>query len=395
MASVILKPGREKAVLRRHPWVFSGAVQKVKGHPGPGDWVSVLDSRGRFLAWGTYSPRSQIRVRLWAWEEGALLTPGLLRQRLHAAYARRQAWLDPEHTNAYRVVFGEADGLPGLIVDRYADTAVVQFLSVGVERWRETLADLILELPGIARVYERSDSEVRHLEGLEPRQGPLRGEAPPDRLRIRENGLAFWVDVQHGHKTGFYLDQRPNRQFVRTLAAGRRVLNAFAYTGGFAVYALAGGAASVLSVDTSADALALGRENVALNALPDERALWLEGDVFAVLRDFHRRGERFDLIILDPPKFAATAAQVPRAARGYKDINRLAFLLLEPGGVLVTFSCSGGVDAALFQKIVADAALDAGVEGRIVARLTQGPDHPVALPYPEAAYLKGLVVTVG
>lgn len=395
MASVFLKPGREKSVLRRHPWVFSGAVARVKGHPAPGDWVAVLDHRGRFLAWGTYSPRSQIRVRLWAWEESVLLTEELLRQRILAAHARRQRWLDAQATDAYRVVFGEADGLPGLIVDRYADTAVVQFLSVGVDRWREIVAKILLDLPGMRRVYERSDVEVRRLEGLEPRAGLLRGEEPPERLRIREHGLAFWVDVRRGHKTGFYLDQRPNRQLVRRLARGKRVLNAFAYTGGFAVYALAGGAASVLSIDTSAAALALGRENLALNDLPADRASWLEGDVFQVLREFHRQGRQFDLIVLDPPKFAATASQVPRAARGYKDINWLAFLLLAPGGVLVTFSCSGGLDAALFQKIVADAALDAGVEGRIVARLTQGEDHPVLLAYPESAYLKGLVVTVG
>ena len=395
MASILLKPGREKSVRRRHPWVFSGAVARVKGHPAPGDWVAVLDHQGRFLAWGTYSPRSQIRVRLWAWEEDALLSADLLRQRLRAAYERRQRWLDTQATDAYRVVFGESDGLPGLIVDRYADTAVVQFLSVGVDRWRETIADLLLDLPGIRRVYERSDVDVRRLEGLEPRVGPLRGDEPPDRLRIREQGLAFWVDVRRGHKTGFYLDQRPNRQVVRRLAAGKRVLNAFSYTGGFAVYALAGGASAVLSIDTSVEALALGRENVALNGLPADRATWLEGDVFQVLRDFYRAGRQFDLIVLDPPKFAATASQVPRAARGYKDINRLALLLLAPGGVLLTFSCSGGLDAALFQKIVADAALDAGVDGRIVARLTQGEDHPVLLSYPEAAYLKGLLVTVG
>ncbi len=395
MASILLKPGREKSVLRRHPWVFSGAVGRVKGNPAPGDWVSVLDSRGRFLAWGTYSPGSQIRVRLWAWDEGALLTPDLLRERIQAAYARRQAWIDPQATDAYRVVFGESDGLPGLIVDRYADTLVVQFLSVGVDRWREVIADLLFDLPGVKRVYERSDAEVRRLEGLEPRVGLLRGEDLSERLQIRESGLSFWVDVRQGHKTGFYLDQRPNRRLAGRLAAGRRVLNAFAYTGGFAVYALAGGAANVVNVEASASALALGQENLALNRLPAERTEWIQGDVFQVLREFHRRGRRFDLVILDPPKFAATASQVPRAARGYKDINRLAFLLLEPGGVLMTFSCSGGLDAALFQKIVADAALDAGVEARIVARLTQGPDHPVLLSYPEAAYLKGLVVTVG
>lgn len=394
MASVILKLGREKSVLRRHPWVFSGAVARVKGNPAPGEWVSVLDAGGRFLAWGTYSPHSQIRVRLWAWEERDFLTPEWLRERIHRAAARRTPWIDPEQTNAYRLVFGEADGLPGLIADRYADTVVVQLLHVGLEPWREVIAEALAALPGVRCVYERSDVEVRALEGLDPRVGPLRGEEPPERLRIRENGLHFWVDVRRGHKTGFYLDQRLNRQVVRGLAAGRRVLNAFAYTGAFAVYALAGGAESVLSVDTSAEALALGREQIELNGLPAERAAWLEGDVFEVLRAFHAEGRRFDLIILDPPKFAPTASQVQRAARGYKDINRLAFLLLEPGGLLVTFSCSGGVDAALFQKIVADAALDAGVEARIVQRLFQGPDHPVALPYPEAAYLKGLVVAV-
>ncbi len=394
MPTLILKPQREKALLRRHPWVFSGAVAEVKGNPAPGDTVVIADHRGQFLAWGAYSPTSRIRARVWAWQEGDVIGADFFRRRVRAAVARRAAWLGPD-TDAYRLVFAEADGLPGVIADRYGDTVVVQFLSAGAEAWREAITDTLVEATGAARVYERSDAEVRRLEGLSPRVGVLRGDEPPARIRIAENGKAFWVDVRHGHKTGFYLDQRENRAWVGAHARGKRVLNAFAYTGGFAVYALAGGAANVLSVDTSADALALARENVALNSLPAERADFLQGDVFQVLRDFRAQQRRFDMIILDPPKFAPTAAQVPKAARGYKDINRLAMLLLEPGGLLVTFSCSGGLDAALFQKIVADAAVDAGVEARIVARLAQGPDHPVALNYPESAYLKGLVVVVG
>jgi len=393
MPTLILKPQREKALLRRHPWVFSGAVAKVKGNPAAGDTVVIADHRGQFLAWGAYSPTSRIRARVWSWRESDLIGPDFFRSRVQAAVARRAPWLDAA-TNAYRLVFAEADGLPGVIADRYADTVVVQFLSAGAEAWREAIADALLEATGAARLYERSDAEVRRLEGLPPRVGVLRGDAPPERLQITEHGHAFWVDVRRGHKTGFYLDQRENRAWVGAHAAGKRVLNAFAYTGGFAVYALAGGATEVLSVDTSADALALVQQHIAHNGLPAARSQTIQDDVFHLLRKFHAEGQRFDMVILDPPKFAPTAAQVPKAARGYKDINRLAFHLLAPGGLLVTFSCSGGLDAALFQKIVADAAVDAGVEARIVARLAQGPDHPVALNYPESAYLKGLVVTV-
>ncbi len=394
MPTLILKPGREKALLRRHPWVFSGAVAKVKGNPASGDTVAIADHRGQFLAWASYSPQSRIRARVWSWREGEVIGPDFFHRRVGAALARRASWLGAD-TDAYRLVFAEADGLPGVIADRYGETVVVQFLSAGAEVWREAITDALQEATGAARVYERSDAEVRRLEGLPPRVGVLRGDEPPDLIRIAENGRAFWVDVRRGHKTGFYLDQRGNRAWVGAHAAGRRVLNAFAYTGGFAVYALAGGASEVVSVDTSAEALALARENIALNGLPAGRAAFLQEDVFHLLRKLHSTGEKFDMVILDPPKFAPTAAQVPRAARGYKDINRLAFHLLPPGGLLVTFSCSGGLDAALFQKIVADAAVDAGVEARIVARLTQGVDHPVALNYPESAYLKGLVVVVG
>jgi 23S rRNA (cytosine1962-C5)-methyltransferase len=333
-------------------------------------------------------------VRIWSWEEGEEIGEAFFHARLTKALATRRAFVPSEQTNALRMVHGESDGLPGLIVDRYADTLVAQFLSSGAERWCELLADQCLECFAAERVYERSDANVRQLEGLPQRSGLLRGDEPPERIEILENRLRFLVDVRQGHKTGFYLDQRDNRARVGALARGRDVLDCFAYSGGFTVSALAGEARSVLAVDASAGALALGRENLALNGLSAGCADWLEGDVFQVLRKFRDQVRDFDLIVLDPPKFARTASQAQRAARGYKDINLLAFKLLRPGGILVTFSCSGGVDADLFQKIVAGAALDAGVEAQVVERLHQGPDHPVALNYPEGAYLKGLVVSL-
>jgi 23S rRNA (cytosine1962-C5)-methyltransferase len=296
-------------------------------------------------------------------------------------------------TNALRLVHAESDGLPGLIVDRYDRGLVVQFLASGPELWRETLTGLLRHWSAVDWIYERSDAEVRQLEGLPDQTGSLFGAAP-QRLVIEESGLKFWVDLAGGHKTGFYLDQRANRARVRELAAGRDMLDCFAYTGGFSASALRGGARSVLAVEASAEALALGRENVALNGLPPESMDWQQGDVFQVLRQLRDQARSFDLIVLDPPKFAPTGAQVQRAARGYKDINLLAFKLLRPGGLLATFSCSGGIDADLFQKIVAGAALDAGVDARIVDHLFQGPDHPVALNFPEGGYLKGLVVAV-
>jgi 23S rRNA (cytosine1962-C5)-methyltransferase len=277
------------------------------------------------------------------------------------------------------------------VVDRYADFLVMQCLTAGADAWREAVADQLVELTGIHNLYERSDADVRELEGLAPRIGLLRGAEPPERVGIVENGLKFWVDLRAGHKTGFYLDQRRNRRRLRELAEGREVLNCFSYTGGFAIYALAGGARSALSIDSSAAALALGQENRSLNGLPAERAEWLEGDVFRLLREFRDRRRSFDLVVLDPPKYAPTAAQAEKAARGYKDINLLALKLLRPGGILVTFSCSGGVPLDLFQKIVAGAALDSGAHVEIVEYLAQGPDHPTALSFPEGEYLKGLV----
>lgn len=394
MAVLILKPGREKSLLRRHPWVFSGAVARVTGSPQDGETVEIRSSQDGFLAWGAYSSHSQIRARVWSFNQGDQIDGSFLRRKLQKAIDLRRELIPLEATNALRLVHGESDGIPGLIVDRYADTLVMQVLSTGIELWRETIADLLLELSPAERVYERSDADVRGLEGLPERNCPVRGAAPPERMKIRENGLDFWVGVTQGHKTGYYLDQRANRAYLRTLAQGKQVLDCFSYTGGFTINALAGGAASVLSVDSSADALAIARENISLNGLAQERVDWLEGDVFHVLRKLRDQARTFDMIVLDPPKFAQTAAQAERAARGYKDINLLAFKLLRPGGLLATFSCSGGVSEDLFQKIVAGAALDAGVEAQIVQRLHQGVDHPVALEFPEGAYLKGLVIRV-
>lgn len=390
MSVIILKPGREKSLLRRHPWVFSGAILRVDGDPDSGATLDLLSSKGDFLGRGAYSPASQIRARVWTFADEAI-NADFFRRRIRAALAARDNLGLTAEGNALRLIHAESDGLPGLIVDRYAETLVMQCLTAGAEYWRETLADILLAETGLNAIYERSDADVRALEGLPHRNAPLRGNIPAKPIIITEHGLQFLVNLAEGHKTGFYLDQRLNRQRVRQLAAGRETLDCFCYTGGFALNALAGGAKSVIAVDTSAEALALGRENASLNGLAGAGLEWIAGDVFQMLRKFRDEGRAFDLIILDPPKFAPTAAQAEKAARGYKDINLLAFKLLRPGGLLVTFSCSGGVDADLFQKIVASAALDAGVEAQIVERLAQGPDHPVALNFPEGAYLKGLV----
>jgi len=387
--ALILKPGREKSLLRHHPWVFSGAIDRVDGSPVSGDTVDVLSSRGEFLARAAFSPASQIRARVWTFTDEPV-DDAFLRGRILTAISSRSRVPLPHDANAFRLIHAESDGIPGLITDLYAGTLVVQFLSAGAEFWKPAIASILLDITGLTDIYERSDADVRELEGLPARLGPLLGD-PPQNCIISENGLQFSVDLAGGHKTGFYLDQRLNRQRVRELSSDRDVLDCFCYTGGFSLNALAGGARSVLSVDASADAMALCRENVGLNGLPVDRHNLLEGDVFHLLRKFRDEARSFDLIVLDPPKFAPTAASAEKAARGYKDINLLSFKLLRPGGLLVTFSCSGGVDPALFQSIVASAALDAGVQSQIEERLFQAPDHPVALNFPEGAYLKGLV----
>ncbi|MDX9991307.1 MAG: class I SAM-dependent methyltransferase [Anaerolineales bacterium] len=391
MASLILKPGREKSLLRRHPWVFSGAVDQVNGNPASGATVDLIAADGQFLARAAYSPASQIRARVWTFDPDEALDADFFRRRISAALERRATFSLAAVSDALRLVHAESDAIPGLVVDRYRDVLVLQILTAGCEFWRETLADLLLEATGAQAIYERSDADVRQLEGLPARLGLMRGAQVESRLVIQEYGLKFLVDIESGHKTGFYLDQRANRHRVGQLAAGRDLLNCFCYTGGFSVHAARGGAKSVVSVDSSRDALALGQENMALNGIPAEGTEWLEADVFTALRKFRDQNRSWDLIVLDPPKFAPTAAQAEKAARGYKDINRLAFKLLRPGGILATFSCSGGIDAALFQKIVASAALDAGVDAQIVEYMAQGPDHPVSIHFPEGAYLKGLL----
>lgn len=387
---LILKPGREKSLLRRHPWIFSGAIAHVDESPASGSTVSVFSSKGDFLAQAAYSPTSQIRARAWTFVDEAV-DADFLRKKIRAAIEMRRRLKVEGLSNAYRLIYAESDGLPGLIVDRYGDVLILQSLTTGSEFWKQTIADILLEETGLSAIYERSDADVRELEGLPPIVGSLRGHLSSFLFPIHEHGLQFNVNFQSGHKTGFYLDQRANRLRVRELAQGRDVLDCFCYTGGFTVNALAGGAKSVLSVDSSAEALKLVSENVARNGLSASSHACCEGDVFQLLRKFRDEGRSFDLIILDPPKFAPTAAQAEKAARGYKDINLLAFKLLRAGGLLVTFSCSGRVDASLFQRIVAGAALDAGAEAQIVERLSQAADHPVALHFPEGAYLKGLV----
>ena len=360
-----------------------------------GDTVRIVARDGRFLALAAYNPKSQISARVWDWREETLIDAGFFRERIATALGMREALLDTEEGGAVRLIHGESDGLPGLIADRYADVVVMQISSVGCHLWRGTIIAALDELTGARALYERSDADVLELEGLEHRTGVVRGTLDPPQVEILENGARFRVDVARGQKTGFYLDQRDNRHFVGKLAADRDVLNCFCYTGGFTVHALAQGARSVASVDSSADALQLAQEHVRMNGLPEDRCEWIEADVFQLQRKLRDRGRQFDLIILDPPKFAPTPATAERAARGYKDINLLAFKLLRRGGLLATFSCSGGVSADLFRKIVAGAAQDADADVQMIGQFHAAPDHPVSLSFPEGEYLKGLLCRIG
>jgi 23S rRNA (cytosine1962-C5)-methyltransferase len=392
---VVLKRSRAKPVLQRHPWIYSGAVDRVEGDPADGDIVDVRDVGNNWLARGYVNQQSQIVVRLLTWEQDEQVDAAFWQARLERAIAARQALADDPATDAYRLVHAESDYMPGLIVDRYGDWLVVQFLTLGMERWKDDLVGLLVGLIAGARgVYERSDVDVREKEGLEQRVGLLWGEELPQEIEIVENGRRFLVDVRQGHKTGFYLDQRENRARLPAFCAGAEVLDAFSYVGGFGVYAAAGGARAVTMVDGSAPALELARRNLALNGLESAGIEYVEGNVFSVLRGYRAQERQFDVVVLDPPKFAHSGREVERAARAYKDVNLLAFQLLRPGGVLFTFSCSSAVSAELFQKIVFGAALDAGRDAQIVGHLAQGADHPVALTFPEGAYLKGLICRV-
>ena len=390
MKSLRLKDGKERSLLRRHPWIFDSAI--AKGGADAGETVRIESHKGEFLAWAAFSPESKIRARAWSFDEQQRIDAAFLASKVQGAIRARNRFDIP--SDAMRLVHGESDGLPGLIVDRYGDTLVAQFLSAGVERWKGAIADALLGETGLSRLYERSDTNSRSLEGLQPVAGWLRGDGPNE-LIIGEHGWKLTLDIATGHKTGFYLDQRDSRRkfadHARRLGL-QRVLNCYCYTGGFTLAALAGGAGHVTSIDSSAPALERARAHVALNGFDAARADFLDADVNASLRRFIEEGRTFDAIVLDPPKLAPTAAHAERAARAYKDINRLALKLLEPGGVLFTFSCSGGINADLFHKIVASAGADAGVDGYISERLGGAPDHPMTLEFPEGEYLKGLVV---
>jgi 23S rRNA (cytosine1962-C5)-methyltransferase len=398
-ATVVLRRGREKPVRNRHPWIFSGAISRVEGDARDGDLVRVVDSRGRFLATGYFNPRSQIVVRLLTWDAGETVDIGFWRRRMGRAISGRGRLTA---STACRLVHAEADGLPGLILDRYGEWLVLQCLTLGMASRRNQFVAMLAEpslpgspgwdLPAPLGIYARDDAGARRREGLPLESGRLWGAEPPDRVEIVEHGHRFLVDIKDGHKTGFYLDQQQNRQRVAVYCAGCDVLNAFAYTGGFGIYAGRAGARSVVNVDTSADALALARDNLALNdCAPQEM---VNGDVFQVMRQYRSEGRSFDLVILDPPKFAASRAQVTTASRGYKDANLLAMQLLRPGGFLATFSCSGSVSADLFQKIVFGASVDAGRDVQILERLAQAADHPVLVTVPESDYLKGFICRV-
>ena len=393
MAQLILLPGKERSAFKHHPWLFAGSVGRLEGRARPGDTVEVLADNLRPLGRAAYSPKSQIRARFWTFDAEESIDDAFFKRRIAAAVALRQALPELRGQQGLRLIHAESDGLPGVIADQYGDTVVVQLTSAGADKWRNAIIAGLVKATGCARVYERSDSDVRGLEGLGPMTGWLHGEAPTTPLSIDENGVRLAIDIAGGHKTGFYLDQRENRALLGQLSAGKDVLNCFCYTAGFSLQALAGGAASVLSIDSSGPALAQGQANLALNPqLPSDRAQWQEADVFQALRDFRKAGRTFDLIVLDPPRFAPSAAHAERAAKAYKDINILGFRLLRPSGFLMTYSCSGGVGLEMFQKIIADSALDAGRNARIVRRLSGAADHPVALNFPEGEYLKGLLV---
>ncbi|CAN5463919.1 class I SAM-dependent methyltransferase [soil metagenome] len=390
MKTITLRDGKERSLQRRHPWVFENSINKGKADSG--ETVRVQAGDGSFLAWGAFSPASAIRVRAWSFNGDERIDAGFFEHRVKAAAAVRARLNEP--SDSVRLVHGESDGLPGLIVDRYGDTLVAQFLAAGAERWKNEIADALLRVTGLSRLYERSDASGRSLEGLEAKAGWLRGSGATD-LVINENGHKFNVDIATGHKTGFYLDQRVNRRRFEELVKQfklQKVLNCYCYTGGFTVAALAGGATSVVSVDSSGPALEKAKANVLLNGLSVGGSEFVDADVNAYLRVLIEQGRHFDAIVLDPPKFAPTVAMAERAARAYKDINRLAFKLLQPGGVLMTYSCSGGVSADLFHKIVAGAGLDANADGSIVERLGAAPDHAMTVTFPEGEYLKGLVI---
>ncbi|MFH1243470.1 MAG: class I SAM-dependent methyltransferase [Pseudomonadota bacterium] len=394
MTSITLKEGREESLLRRHPWIFSGAISRVDGVLRTGETVAILTSDGRLCGRGAFSPYSQIAVRVWTFNPEEEVSEAFLRNRLARAISSRHPQQEKHNEDCGRLVYAESDGFPGLIVDRYADFLVCQFLAAGAEFWKDTIVALLEELSPCRGIYERSDTNTRDKEGLPRCTGILRGQTPPDLVEIREGRRCFLVDIKRGHKTGFYLDQRDNRLRAAEYMRDAEVLDCFAYTGGFSVVALKAGAAQVISVDSSSGALDLAQRNISLNRIDASQVELKEDDVFTLLRRYRDSRRQFDVIILDPPKFAASRLSVERACRGYKDINMLACKLLRPGGVLITFSCSQHVSLDLFQKTVAYAAIDAKRDVQTLEWLHQASDHATALNFPEGNYLKGMICRV-
>ncbi|GAA0477386.1 MULTISPECIES: 23S rRNA (cytosine(1962)-C(5))-methyltransferase RlmI [Tatumella] len=393
-ARLILSRGREKSLLRRHPWVFSGAISRVEGNAISGETVDVCDHKGSWLAKAAWSPQSQIRARVWSWQADETIDIAFFEQKIRKAGQWRQWLAKADSLDSYRLIAGESDGLPGVTIDKFSDYLVVQLLSAGAEYQRPAIITALQNCFPECSIYDRSDVSVRKKEGLPLSHGLISGQQPPALLPISEHGMKLLVDIKAGHKTGYYLDQRDSRFALRRYSENARVLNCFSYTGGFAVSALMGGCQEVISVDTSEAALDIARQNVELNQLPLSKAQFIRDDVFKLLRTYRDTGEKFDVIVMDPPKFVENKNQLAGACRGYKDINMLAMQLLNPGGILLTFSCSGLMTVDLFQKVVADAALDAGKNVQFVDQLRQAADHPVISSYPEGLYLKGFVCYV-
>ncbi|MEO2279148.1 class I SAM-dependent methyltransferase [Pseudoalteromonas pernae] len=392
--AIYLQTGREKSLKRKHPWIFSKAIKKVKGNLALGDTVTVYDSNGKYLATAAYSPESQIRARVWSFNEKEVIDGEFFYQRLARAYSVREHTIEMGGLTGFRLCAGESDGLPGVTIDKFDNYLVCQLLSAGAERHKGDIVNALHRLFPESAIYERSDVDVRKKEGLAPTTGALLGEAPTAPVLIKENGLTCEVDIIGGHKTGFYLDQRDSRAALERYVKDKEVLNCFCYTGTFGLYALRGGCKEVTNVDVSQNALDIAKRNVEHNNLDMSKAQFVKQDVFKLLREYREQGRKFDTIVMDPPKFAESKAQLTGACRGYKDINMLAMQLLNPGGTLLTFSCSGLMEQNLFQKVVADAALDAHKDLLIVERLNQAADHPISGPYPEGFYLKGLVCKV-
>ena len=389
-----LKKNRQRSLERKHPWVFSGAIDSIKDSARNGETVKVVSVDGKFLGWGAYSLKSQISVRVWSFVEDEKIDVEFFERQIKQAIDLRSQIIDTTNTNAFRLINAESDGLPGLIVDKYNDYLVCQFLSAGAEFWKEEIVKLLSSILVPTGIYERSDVEVREKEGLVPTSGVLFGTEPSNLIEIVENGNKFFVDIKNGHKTGFYLDQRDNRKLFEKFSPGKEILNCFSYTGGFSVYAIKSGADKVINVDSSADALELAERNFVLNEIESSKYENINDDIFKYLRKLRDANKQFDIIILDPPKFADSVSQIDKASRGYKDINLLAIKLLKKGGVLFTFSCSGHITTELFNKIISDAALDSGRKVNVIKHLTQSPDHTVLTNFPEGLYLKGLVCKV-